>query len=538
MRDKLYKNRYMIWYMLCFFALGVIDQRRSTAEGAIQMAAANCVGIVLAAMVVPSLNFRKFKEKIYLVWSVLSLLVGVGAIVWGSRHWLYRGQWVTGVLNVVVWGYLVIYVLREWRSLPVGKRLRQPFFWCVIILFLLLFFTAQGGPVHLWMLLIFGGFYLIGIPKERREDFNNGLLNGMILWFFVLQIIAFGFRPYDYVRYRGLYTSPTQSGVFYMLAYCAFLCKWLYAKEKKTRRIITYLYFFLAAGCISFLLFTGSRSSLMGAAMATLIIFVLYDIVHKKSFYRWLLHLAVLGMCVAISFPMVYGTIRYLPTVLHHPVWFEGEYTEWGSVRSFDPWNSERYISFEKAIEYNFGRILKVLGIDIRRNTEKVQGMVGLLKVYAAEAIPRGGSPENPFVGEDFDRRNAVDVRRVIYQFYAGNLNLWGHSDSDFYLLEDLVLSHPHNLLLHIAYNHGVVAGLLFLVLNLYTIFSFAVRSFKKLPGESWVWLALYIAVFFFGMTEMALVSGTITWLFIYLGFCFAGEDSRQILYLPFKKGS
>lgn len=530
LKDKLYKNRFMLWYTLCFFALGVIDQRRNTAEGSIQMTVANCVGIVLAAMVLPSLDRKKFKNKIYLIWSGLSLLGGIGAIVWGSRHWPYLNQWVAGVLNVVIWGYLVIYVLREWRSLSVVKRLRQPFFWCAMLLYLLMFFTAQGSLVHLWMLLIFGGFYLIGVAEERREDFIRGLLNGIVVWFFVLQTIAFGFRPYDIVRYRGLYRSPTQSGVFYMITYCAFLCKWLYAKEKCKRRLTTCLYFFLAAGCISFLLFTGSRSSLMGAAMSTLILFVLYDIVHKKSFYKWLLHLALLGLCVVISFPLVYGSIRYLPTILHHPVWFMGEYNEEKSVRSFDPWNSERYISFDKTFEYNMGRILKIMGIEIHEKTKEVQGHTLLLRVQAAEAIPRGSSPENPFAGQDFDRSDAVDVRSAIYKYYAGNLNLWGHSNSLFYLMEDKVITHPHNMLLHIAYNHGIIAGLLFLALNLYTIFSFAVKSFRKLSGKNWVLLAIYIAVFSFGMTELALMPGSITWVFIYLSFYFAGEDSRQII--------
>ena len=43
-----------IWYMVCFLALGIIDQRRGSAAGAVQMTAANMVGIVLAAMLVPS----------------------------------------------------------------------------------------------------------------------------------------------------------------------------------------------------------------------------------------------------------------------------------------------------------------------------------------------------------------------------------------------------------------------------------------------------------------------------------------------------
>ena len=530
MKERFYKNRFMLWYMLCFFALGVIDQRRGSAEGSIQMAATNCVGIVLSAMVMPSLNWKKFKDKIYIFWSGFSFLGGIAAVIWGSRHWPYLNQWVTGVLNVVVWGYLVIYILREWRSLQVGKRLCQPFFWCTVLLYLLMFFTARGSLIHLWMLLIFGGFYLIGIDQKHREDFTRGLLNGIILWFFVLQTIAFGFRPYDYLRYRGLYTLPTQNGVFYMLSYCAFLCKWLDAKEKGAYRIISYLYFFMSAGCISFLLLTGGRSSLLGAGVATLIIYVLYDIVHKKSFYKWLMHIALLGVCVVISFPMAYAAVRYLPTILHHPIWFEGEYVEEQSVRAFDPWNSERYITFEEVVDNNIGRILRMFGVDISGSTEDVQGNRWLLKVQAAEALPPGSSPENPFAVSEIDTSDSINIRIGIYKYYASNLNLWGHSRGGFYLLSDKFIDHAHNMLLQIAYDHGIIAGLIFLALNLYNLFVFTIRSYKKILGKDWMWLAIYSAVFFFGMTELALMSGTITWVFIYLSFYFAGEDSRQIV--------
>lgn len=35
----------------------------------------------------------------------------------------------------------------------------------------------------LWYFLLFGSFYLIGIPEDRRDDFIEGLLNGIIAWF-------------------------------------------------------------------------------------------------------------------------------------------------------------------------------------------------------------------------------------------------------------------------------------------------------------------------------------------------------------------
>ena len=68
-----------------------------------------------------------------------------------------------------------------------------------------------------WYLVMYGGFYLIGVRGDDRRDFFHGLLNAIVLWFFAQQILAFGFRPYDYLRYKGMYVWETFNGLFYLI---------------------------------------------------------------------------------------------------------------------------------------------------------------------------------------------------------------------------------------------------------------------------------------------------------------------------------
>ena len=516
-----------IWYMICFAFLGLIDQRRGSAPGEVQMMFSNMTGIVIALMLVPSLDLSRFKARVYLIWTPVCLVATIALCLLGRAVWPYPLQWISGVLNFTVWSYLAIYLIKERRQPVPARRKWQPFWVCLLLMVILMQVSVREGIVPLWYLVIFGGFYLIGIPKENWKEFFDGMLNGIILWFFVQQIIAFGFRPYDYVRYRGLYSGETQNGLFYMMAYCAFLIKWIWAKEKKAPKLWSWIYFILSASCISFIIYTGGRAPLLGAGAVTFAVYVWYDLVYQKRFLKWLLHCAALGLCIVLTFPVVYGAIRYFPVILHHPVWFADEYDQNTSVHSYDPWNSNKYISFEQAVESNVGRILSLIGIDVNLWRHKLTGALTGLKVYAAESAEEldpsepGDSPDNPFMLEDTDKDNSVSVRKAIYAYYWNHLNIAGHSvtGEGFYLTKDIYYGHAHNMFLQMAYNYGIPVGLLFTGLYLYSL----LQVFWRKRRENVVCAVFLLAIFAFGMAEMAVIPGQITVAMIGIMFYFIG---------------
>jgi hypothetical protein len=506
-------RRLRIWYMLCFFALGIIDQRRGSATGEVQMAAANAVGLAAAAMLFPTLKYDRLNGKVYKVCRGIAIPGGIAAGLLGRRIWPYQGQWITAVINAVVWGFLFLYILQERETVQLRKKVCAPLLLCVEGMLSLMLFSAHGGAAPFLYMIVFGGLYIIGLPKGAFEDFFQGMLNGIILWFFVQQSIAFGFRPYDTIRYRGLYSGETQNGLFYLIVYCAFLAKWLYFRERG-HRLMQGISFFLAAGCVSFVLYTGGRSAFLGVVLASAVAYVGYDIFFRKSFYRFLIHGMLFLLCVAITFPLVYGCIRYLPTLLHHPIWFEGEYGENSSVRSYDPWDSGRYTTFEKAVYENLGRILQVIGIDLSEWRERMESSaVWGLKVYAmADAADPEGTLENPYIAPGLDVEGAMELRQAIHLYYFKRLNLFGHDEQErgFYIYrrgQAERVEHAHNMFLQIAYDHGILAGFLFAGIYGYSLW----QAFRRHSWQGLACAAFSAAIFGFGMFEMAVVSGQIT---------------------------
>lgn len=516
-----------LWYAVCFALLGLIDQRRGSAEGTLQLTFVNLTGIVLGMLLLPSMKREFWHTRLFRLWSVVCIPGVVFGCVWGQRYWIYPRQWYTAAANVVVIGYLVLYIL--WNRKEIGResRLNKGCFFVVMGMLFFMQLSVHEVLWPLWFFFLFGSFYLIGVPGEKEDCLIEGMLLGIIAWFFVQQIIAFGFRPYDYVRYRGLYSGETQNGIFYMIAFCAFTGLWLSLKKRGAKLFGRILCFALSAGCVGFQLLTGGRASFLGLAAAAVLAYMAYDIVMCKSFRHWILQGIVLAVCIVVLFPAVYGCVRYLPVILHHPVWFEGEYNADTSVHSYDPWYSDRYISFQEALQENVGRMLQIVGIELFAEGGKVSFKTpAALTVHAAAQGEPGSSPENPFSFEETDFESSISIRRTIYYYYATHLNFAGHSKavSGFYMTNGYYYEHAHNMFLQIAYDYGMIAGVLFLVWNFWCLIRLLLR--KDMQGI--ICASFLAAILVYGCAEMAVTTGQITLVLLFVCYYFGMQRRSE----------
>ena len=527
MIQRVRENKERIWYSFCFLLLGIIDQRRGSAVGEIQMIFANLTGIVLAMMLVPSLKLTNFNKKIYYIWTpICSLMVLFLCISW-KRFWTYQGQWNTAVLGVAIWSYLIIYIVIE-RKFLFQKIYSKA---SILVLLLCMVFSMNEKGSTLWCLLIFGGFFLIGISEPKIKTFYLGMMDGIIVWFILQQTLAFAFRPYDYVRYRGLYAGETQNGIFYVMVFCAFVAKWIWTKYESHQRK-SWLYFFLIAISVDFVFLTGSRTGLLTVLVVGLIVITKYDIIENKMFYKWILHGGTMIICIIAMLPVIYGCVRYFPTILHHPIWFVGEYEEGKSVCSFDPWDSEKYISFDEALNETCGRIGNVLKESkkfISRNSDKIFGRI---TVYAKELTgEKGDTEENYYLPDDISPdEDPLWSRKVIYKYYFEHLNLQGHKTSGqgFYTIWRIYYGHAHDMFLQVAYDYGILCGILFLIIYLNNLIKALVSHYLKSVING----IFLLGIMGFGLWEMVLTPGQITvplmWINLYL-ICTDNKNSYKM---------
>lgn len=512
-----------LWYAVCFALLGLIDQRRGSAEGTLQMTFVNLTGTVVWMLLIPSIKREFWQTKFFGVWSVICIPGVVAGCILGRKFWMYPGQWYTALINIVLIGYLTLYILWDWKEISLAGRVSKSCFLMIMGMLVLMQLSVHEVFWPIWFLGLFGNFYLIGMPEDKEEFFVEGMLIGIIVWFFVQQTIAFGFRPYDYVRYRGLYSGETQNGIFYMVVFCAFTGMWLLLKKRKAKVFPRFLCFAFSAGCVGFLFLTGGRASFLGVVAAAILAYMAYDIIMCGSFRHWFLQGIALTACMVVLFPAVYGCVRYLPTVLHHPIWFEGEYNADTSVHSYDAWDSDRYISFDKALVENLGRMMKLFGVQMYLEGDQIKIVTPLSLAIHAEELGElgepGRSPYNGFEYEGVNYSNSISIRKAIYYYYVTHLNLAGHSKADtgFYLMGGSYFDHAHNMFLQMAYDYGIFAGGLFLIWNFWCL----IRLIKRKDIQGIICAAFLAAILVYGCADMAVTPGQITMTLLFIIYYF-----------------
>lgn len=507
-----------ILYIICFFLFCLIDQRTKTGSGldGIIETFRNMVGVLMAVII---MSHYKWEEVIaykipYIIWTVIGLAVGILLIVLGQPLAYYRNGRVMIGLDVLLLGYVVIHtvisVLIEKKYPKLNKRMLG--LWAVMML--LMIFSKSDYIWPLCYFIMFGCFYFSDFTAEEQEDLYQGIMNGVILAFFAFQGYCCVFRPYDQVRYIGIYNNCNLNGLFYLEVLAAIFGKILYV-TKENKHKFWRVYYWLGAGVVySFLFMTIGRTAWMVSFVLGLIFLGFYQGVTRKKHY--IRNGLLLVLCVCVMFPLTFSMTRYLPAVFHHPVWFWGEWSE-DKVHSWDPWNSEKYVDIDELLETAVGR-----------TTEITDGIFGAnpftIKAFAAELQETASREEQlqemAILKTEEEYTDPFLVRKTIYSHYLANLNLVGHTQSDqgFQLTYSYWIGHAHNIYLQFATDFGIPAAVCLIILCIVSIVKLVKCYFQKgEPIAVAVSILVMLVPLLFGMLEYSWGSSALTMILLFL---------------------
>lgn len=472
------------FYFMCFFILCICDQRVGSASGEIQLVCPNIVLMVLSCLALSHYPLSGFRRRSF--W-IPMIVCAVGALlalflIWPNTYYHY--QLISGAAAAVLYGCVLIQTVPAMfsvKKLPKGNHLGVGLLGLLMVLMLLSHHDRYNGFLLCLSVVL---LYLTDFTALECEWMLKSLGGAVLTAFFVFQGLSFVFRPYDSLRYLGLYANTNMNALFYQMVYCVFLSVFCILELKKGRSLLKWGCFCFACAMWPFVLLTMCRSAVLGMGAATLL--GLGITLWKRRgarLRRGLVYFGGLALGSVLSFPVVYGAVRYLPAAFHHPVWFMDEYSE-EKVHSWDPYDSEKYTDWRDVLRENFGRFFPgamgaVIPIEAGPELNFAQGEAWDEKLLVTDGAPMlTASAETDFIltgtvsgavssaEETPGAGYSVAARLTIYRHYLSRLNLSGHADSEngLQIDRDYYAPHAHNIILQYAFNYGLPAGAVFLV--------------------------------------------------------------------------
>ncbi len=350
------------------------------------------------------------------------------------------------------------------------------------------------------------------------------------------------FLSWIYPRYPFVFHTVTVTAVYLTFVMCAcfirLLEKYSDVKGKKGKEILSALgtELLLFGIASSYMLFTASRTGFFAVA-AMLAVAVILIVVSREKTIRELGVLAALVTAAVIwCFPMVFTAQRILPAVWNdvyrHDV---EEYPD--AITRGNEWDSMYYItvprfvevfnnkifgipeggstSYERSDEYQAyrakrfnkegdvvweGSIESMQEQDASGEGQTAQEQAGQLNVIsirteeerqaeeaAAQEQGMTARPEEEMPEEEEDKSSVYETteayangRMDIFKAYLDQLNLQGHEEMGALLPDGSVAVHAHNIYLQVAYDHGILTGILFILTGVGAFVAGCIFYFRK----------------------------------------------------------
>ena len=292
----------------------------------------------------------------------------------------------------------------------------------------------------------------------------------------------------------------------------------------------------------SYAIFTVSRTAYLALSVCIFLVLVVTAMRHKKEFFRML---AVMIVAVILCFPAAFTLQRIIPAVVAKPVVYPIDDTD-EFIRGGAAWDSPNFMCVER-----FANLFasKILGVDVgdydyptdyynydvngtgdpyfdiygndfegSDEQEEKYGLIDhsdslyLLCSAAMTKAEMGILMLSEEVNEYVDSSNIIDVlsngRITIFKSYFKELNLFGHEEMGAELPNGEIAVHAHNTYLQVAYDHGIIVGIIFIMFILCGLIS-GISFYRNMKNEP---LALVPFAVIIGFA----VAGISEWVFMF----------------------
>ncbi|WP_029231903.1 O-antigen ligase family protein [Butyrivibrio sp. VCB2006] len=520
--------------------------------------------ICLLLLIILTFAFKDVFNVFNLIWLVISI---VGAINYYRANSFTPEEKEFDLKNMalkyLIWivilaGFVVICLVRTMisriahnirsKKKAFGTSYRISWFGCaLIILFAMLIIFRNTRTWGIYLALIYGGLYFRLYYWKGKKDWYKILSGGLMLNFAIslgFSLLHRYFPGYVSGRFGFIFHTVTVTAeyltfmgaaatVMLVIKVVAFPKGQRFAELFKTawKEII------LFGWIMAYAIFTVSRTAYAAICAVVLCVILVVISQYKKQFLRIV---GVMLVSVLVCFPAAFTLQRIVPTMVAQPVFYVIDDADY-AIRGGASWDNPNFMCVERFVNL-FG--IKILGIDAGdyiypadvhnydRNGQPILDNYGYpidnsVEEYYQQEQGRITLPEavgdylvsNGFTHAEFimlmdtlngyvDENSRLDVisngRITVFKSYLNELNMKGHDEMGALLPNGEIAVHAHNTYIQVAYDNGIVTGVIFVMLILFAIVA-GISMYKRNKENDPLTLisfAITIGFVVAGMTE------------------------------------
>ena len=443
---------------------------------------------------------------------------------------------------VVSWGFLLINVLiQQIKSIRSRKKqFQKPTVFQVVYCLLWVVFSALMYTFKFEKTWVFTAtlpfiimFFLYVSPASKSRFLKN-LTNGILLGFGFVLLFCFIHRPHHYwmlYRYGGIFHTVACTGMYLAVVFGAAIGK-LFGKLKGREHILKNCPFecFVTSVAAGYILLTMSRTAYLAAFVTAVLVIVLAAFVfHKLPSNVWK-EIGVLSVMTLLCFPLVFSAVRMVPAVINEPIRYDLEYQDRGfMIYRGDPIDSDKYMTVPRFFSTLFGRFQREETVQEENGDEALNGNLPAEEPFSylvytgtdfagmdVRTVTNDGEDDED--GDEEEEQDDISNGRfTIFMDYAKALSWDGHEKMALVREDGKEHVHAHNSYLQVAYNFGMIAGGVFLVICAISLFC-SIRL-AMTQGEAFgIMIVPFALIIVFGLVSVT------EWAFhpcIPAGFCF-----------------
>lgn len=521
--------------------------------------------ICLLALIILTFSLKDVVNIWNLLWLVASIIWSINyyrlnAIDITDKEYDIRTQALRYLIMIVIMsGFVVIGITRPViKGIISNVRSKKPVFKTKFTItgFGLIFVAFSAALIifrntrtwGIYLVLIFGALFIRLLFYKGRQDWYKIVSGGLMLNFAVSLIYSLlhrYFAGFVLGRFGFIFHTVTVTAE-YFTAMGAAATVMLAIKVVSFPRKGTTLELIKVAWkeivffgwIMSYAIFTITRTGYLAIIVSVLSIVILVVCLNKKQFGRLM---CTMILSVIVCFPAAFTMQRIIPTIVAQPVHFEIEDTE-AQIRGGADWDNTNFMCVERFVKL-FG--VKILDLDVEgynypNDIDNYDSNGNLLLDEYGYPIAR--AEETPFryvdgklpqaVGDYLvangitraelmlitdnlasyvDTDNRLDVasggRITIFKSYLKELNLTGHETMGAELPTGEIAVHAHNVYIQVAYDNGIITGILFILLILGALVYGVILYKKNMNSDP-------LTLIVFATTIGFVVAGISEWIF------------------------